>query len=163
MIQYLYTLKGNHHSKSSNYLSPYIIMTLLTVFPVVHYIFMNYFIAGILYFNSLLFPPISLCPLLWQPLVCFLHLWICFCFILFVPLFLFLEPIHKWMYTVFVFYNLIYLNQIYLFKIYLNQIYLKLSRFIHVVTSGKVSLFLWLIFHCVLSHIFLCIDLLTDT
>ena len=40
-------------------------------------------------------------PRLWQPLVCSLYLWLCFCLVIFVHLFCFLDSRYKWNHTVF--------------------------------------------------------------
>ena len=63
---------------------------------------------------------------LWQPPVCFLYLWVCFYFVVFVPLFLTFHS--KWNHMVFVFLWLILLSII-------------PSRSIHVGTNGKISFF----------------------
>ena len=68
---------------------------------------------------------------LWQPPVCSLYLWICFCFIIFVHLACFSDFTYKWNHMIFVFLWVISLGII-------------PSRFIHVVTNGKISFFLWL-------------------
>ena len=93
----------------------------------VHYIPLTY-----LFYSWKFVPlnPLRLFPLSphtpsWQPPVCSLYLWVCFCFILFVPLFCFLDSTYKW--------NMVF--------VFLWLISLIPARSIHVATDGKISFF----------------------
>ena len=117
-----------HQTKLLQY---YWLYSLYCVLPP-HDLFYNWkFVA----FNPLhLFHPFLHPSHLWQPSVCSLYLWLCFCFVTFAHLFYFLDSTYKWNHTVFIF-----LCMTYSFSI-------TPSRSIHVIANGKVSFFLWLIF-----------------
>ena len=93
-IRHLYTLQSDHLSKTSIHLIPYIVITiLLTIFPyAVLYIPMadylyNWhfvFLSSVNLFHSSPNP-----PTIWQQLIHFLHLWVCFCLYFIVVLFTF--------------------------------------------------------------------------
>ena len=126
VIQYSYTLPNDHDSNSSYNLPPYnVIIILLTIFAML-YIIMSYL------FYNWMFLPVNLSHLLYSsfpPLPSdstsfFLCIWVCFCFIMFAHLFVFLESTYKWNHTVFFFLWLISLSII-------------PSRSTHVVSNGK--------------------------
>ena len=104
------------------------ILTILTnIIPMI-----IYFITGslclLILFTYFTHPP----PYpLWQPSVCSLYLWVCFCFIMVLHLFCFLDSQCKKNHMIFVFVWLISLSII-------------TSRSIHVIENGKVTLYLWL-------------------
>ena len=78
--------------------------------PAVRYIPVTYLLS---HWKSVPQPPSPVLPILpphlhlWQPCVCSLYLWVCFCFVTFVC-FVFLDSTYKWDHTVFVFLSLTY-------------------------------------------------------
>ena len=103
------------------------------IFHTVHFRpWLIYFATGSLYFliSHIYFflPPIP------SPLgtTYSLYLWLCFCLVRFAHLFCFLDSTCKWNHIVFVF-------------LWLSSLRIKLSRSIHVVTNGKISV-LWGVF-----------------
>ena len=112
----------------------------MTIFPMLYNISLYIFAHSNLYHLSPIpIPPfLTTLSLLVSPSL-FLHLWVCFFFVIVTSLLYFLDSICKWYHTVFVFLCLTY------FTLHM------LSRFIHVLQVAKFHYFLWI------SSISLCI------
>ena len=149
MIWYFYTLQNDHNKSIANLVQfSKTKVTIQSYYNIVDYIpHAVHFIPMTHLFYNWKFVPLNLphlfhssphTPPLWQPPVCSLYLWVCFCFVTFVHLFCFLDSVYKWNHTVFVFLWLISLNII-------------PSRSIDVVANGKDFILFcgWVIFHCV--------------
>ena len=129
-IQCLYTLRNDHHNKSRYHLSPYkvtkffLLMRTFNIycfsnFPVCNtklltistmvYITSFWFIYSITWSLYPLTTPIQFCPstsppLLWQPSICSLNLWVYFVLFYLFILIWFLDSTNKWYHVVFVFF-----------------------------------------------------------
>ena len=86
---------------------------LLTIIPLWYITSPTYFITGSV---CLLICPVYFphrqAPTLLATTVCTLYLWICFCFVVFIHLLCFLDPIYKWNHMGFVFLRLSYSTSI---------------------------------------------------
>ena len=130
----------------------------MAIFPVLFItsLFVIYFISSILYL-LIPFPCVASIPtpLRTKLLVCSLYLWICFCFVIVIHLFYFLDSTGKWKHMVFVFSYLTYFTKHNPLQV--HPCCCKWPNFL---------LFLWLhtILLCIYRlHLFLSIHLLMNT
>ena len=119
---------------SSSHLSLYKVIIILTIFPMLYItsLWLIYFITESRYFlipfTLFTIPPPA--TSLWQPSVCSLYLWVCFCFV-------FLDSMSQ---------IIRYLS----LSFWLFSLSIIPSRSIHGATNGKISLLYgWVILHCV--------------
>ena len=132
-----------HHHKSSYNKSPYKdIAWLLTRFPTLYvsYPWFIYSATRSLYLLTALIYVFSPPPSLWQPPVCSLYIWFCFCFVRFVHFLLKIPHISEFIQ---------YLS----FSLWLTSLSTIHSRPIRVIKNGKISLFSygWVVFHWYIS------------
>ena len=132
VIRHLYTLQIDHHNKSNNHMSAQQVITvLLTIFSMlcITSLWPLYFITKGLYllipFTYFIQHPTSLFSGDHQFVLC---IYVCFCFVLFVNLFCFLDFTYK-------------LDQMVWFSVWLISLRIIPSRSIHIVTNGTISFF----------------------
>ena len=116
VMWYFCMFQDNHHHKSLYHLSSYKALIILlpyspccTFTPVTHLLCDLKFVLLHLPHQFYSSPPPQ--PL-WQPLDCFLYLWLCFRFIAFTHLFYFLDSTYKWNHPAFAFLCLPYFIQL---------------------------------------------------
>ena len=133
VIWYLCTLQNDHHNKSSYHLSPHRHIALSLTVP--------YYSPTTRLFCISNLPHLFHSSPLWQPPVCSMYLWVCFCFVMFVC---FVSQISQVSEVIW------YLS----FSVWLISLSIIPARFIHVVTNGKISFFYgWVIFHFIYMYI----------
>ena len=137
MIRHLHNSQNDHPNKSSAHLTSYIVIKiLLTIFPMLYFIFPWLFCNTNLYLVFLPFLPIPHnIPHIWKPSKYSLYLWICF--IQLVHLFWFLHSTYKWNLMAFAFLCLIYFTEHNGLKVH---IWLKMSmypQYTHLCVYGK--------------------------